>query len=284
MAIASALLIAFAVVISALWLLSRRPGANLTVDYNIRLKRARADVPAVPAAPLSMQDMAALPKLLQRHMQRSGAIGKPPVRAFHIVYNAVMRQSPEQPGMPGTAEQFNCVQPVRRLFFMASRMKGLPVVVLHDFSGTTASMQVRIASLFDVTNQCNAELARVESVTLLNDLCFWAPSALVGPQFQWRVIDESRLAVSFTNGAHTVRATLVFDAEGDLVNFISDDRAQSQSDGTFKSQRWSTPMRQYREFGGRRVPTEGEAIWHRSDGEFVYGTFTVRAIEFDEKA
>jgi len=254
---------------------------NLAAEYASRLRAAAQQVPVTPGTPLTATDGAALPAAVQRYLQRSGAIGKPPVRSLHIVYDAVMSQRPGQAGLPGTAEQFNVVQPVRRLFFMATRMAGLPVAVLHDYTGTEASMRVRIARLFDVANRHDAELARVETVTLLNDLCFWAPSSLIGPQFRWREVDDRHVEATFTNGPHTVRATLVFDADGDLVDFVSDDRAQSQRDGTLKRLRWSTPMRERREFAGRRVPTQGEAIWHQPEGPFVYGRFTVHRIRFD---
>ncbi len=257
---------------------------NLAAQYATRLHAATQQVPATPGVPLAAADAAALPAAVQRHLQRSGAIGKPPVGSFHIVYDAVMSQRPGQAGLPGPAEQFNVVQPVRRLFFMATRMAGLPVAVLHDYAGAEASMQVRVACLFNVANRHDAELARVETVTLLNDLCFWAPSSLIGPQFQWREVGEGQVEVTFMNAPHTVRATLVFDADGDLVDFVSDDRAQAQRDGTLKRLRWSTPMHDRREFQGRRVPTRGEAIWHQPEGPFVYGRFSVRSIRFDEAA
>ncbi|MDH5330586.1 MAG: hypothetical protein OEW27_11625, partial [Aquincola sp.] len=121
---------------------------NLAAEYATRLRAALQQVPPAPGAALSAADAAALPAAVQRHLHRSGAIGQPPVRSFHIVYDAVMSRQPGQAGLPGRAEQFNVVQPVRRLFFMASRMAGLPVAVLHDYAGTEASMQVRLARLF----------------------------------------------------------------------------------------------------------------------------------------
>jgi hypothetical protein len=261
-----------------------RPGANLAAEYAARRRDAVRHLPATVAGNITPADIVALPAAVKCYLQRSGAIGKPPVRSFHIVYDAVMSQRPGQQGLPGPAEQFNVVQPVRRLFFMATRMAGLPVAVLHDYVGTEASMQVRVARLFNVANQKGDELTRIETVTLLNDLCFWAPSSLIGPQFQWREVDDRHVEVTFANGPHTVGATLVFDADGDLVDFVSEDRAQSQRDGSFKRLRWSTPMHERREFQGRRVPTRGEAIWHQPDGPFVYGRFAVRSIRFDEAA
>jgi hypothetical protein len=255
---------------------------DLAAEYATRLRAATLQVPTAPGKALTAADGAALPEAVRRYLQRSGAIGKPAVRSFHIVYDAVMSQRPGRTGLPGPAKQFNVVQPVRRLFFMATRMAGLPVAVLHDYAGHEASMQVRIVRLFNVADRHDAELARVETVTLLNDLCFWAPSALIGPQFQWRELGIGQVEVVFTNGPHTVCATLQFDADGDLVDFVSDDRAMAQRDGTLKRQRWSTPMHDRQQVQGRRVPTRGEAIWHQPDGPFVYGRFTVRSIRFDE--
>jgi hypothetical protein len=68
---------------------------------------------------------------------------------------------------------------------------------------------------------------------------------------------------------------------GDLVDFISDDRGELQRDGKLVIRRWSTPMREIREFDGRRVPTRGEAIWYRPEGPFVYGRMVLRSIHFD---
>jgi hypothetical protein len=41
-------------------------------------------------------------------------------------------------------------------------------------------------------------------------------------------------------------------------------------------------MRDIREFQGHCVPTRGEAVWYRPEGEFIYGRFLLRSIRFDE--
>lgn len=280
-----ALIIVAALVIAAL-LATQRPGANLAAEYGEQLDSARKQISAQHEAPLTLVDLGRLPEPARGYIQRSGAIGKPPVRAFRAVWDAEMFQEPGSHGMAGPAEQFNLAKPFRRLFFMQTRMSGLPVAVMHDYTGEEASMRVRIARLFDVVNlhstdPAHIELARTETVTLLNDLCFFAPSALLGSQFEWRVIDDLHTEVIFTNGPHTVRATLVFDGMGDLVDFISDDRGELQRGGKLVIRRWSTPMQEIREFDGRRVPTRGEAIWHRPEGPFVYGRMMLRSIQFD---
>jgi len=156
--------------------------------------------------------------------------------------------------------------------------------VLHDYEGTRASMTVRVASLFDVVDVHGAALACTETVTLLNDLCFFAPSWLADPRLAWQPVDGQHADVTFTQGPHRVSARLEFNAAGELVNFISDDRGALQKDGSLRLLRWSTPMREYREFDGRRVATQGEAVFHYPEGDFVYGRFVLKQIRFDRPA
>jgi hypothetical protein len=184
-----------------------------------------------------------------------------------------MFSKPGEPGMTGPARQYDRFDPPKRLFFMSSKMKGLPVQVLHDYRGTEATMRVRLASLFNVVDAKGAELSRTETVTILNDLAFFAPSWLADPRLQWRSVDDTSVFVTFTNGPYSVTATLVFNLAGELVNFISEDRGAMQDDGTLRITRWSTPMHSYKDLDGRRYATEGEAIWHYPEGDFTYGHF-----------
>ena len=260
-------------------------GEDLAATYAARLSDAQTRVPRDPGAPLTEAAIAHLPAPMQRWLRRSGAVGQPPLRCLHIVYDATMHQRPGGKGIAGTAEQFDTVvAPMRRLFYMPAKMFGVPMAVLHDYDAGEASMQVRVARVLEVADEHGEALARTETVTLLNDLAFWAPSSLVGPACAWRAIDDRRSEVSFVLGPHAVRAALVVDDAGDLVDFRSDDRGRVQKDGTFRLEPWSTPMRSHRAVGSRRVPWEGDAIWHTAEGDFVYGRFVVRSITFDLEA
>ena len=54
-------------------------------------------------------------------------------------------------------------------------MKGLPVAVLHDFNRDRTTMRVRLTGVVNVVNIGGPELTRTETVTILNDFCFFAP-------------------------------------------------------------------------------------------------------------
>ena len=80
----------------------------------------------------------------------------------------------------------------------------------------------------------------------------------------------------------TIAATLLFGDDGLLTNFISDDRSRSSPDGkVFTRLRFSTPVRDYRDFGEAHLPTHGEARWLLPDGEFTYGEFDLESVKYN---
>ena len=123
-------------------------------------------------------------------------------------------------------------------------------------------------------------ISRAETVTVLNDLCVFAPGALVDPRLAWEPVDDRTAGVTFVNGRWTVRATLLFNERDELVDFLSDDRPEN-ADGGFAQRRWSTPISGYRVIDGLRLPTHGDAVYARPDGPFTYREFTVRSIPYD---
>ncbi len=254
---------------------------GLDAEYATRLRRVLIDAPALSPTPLNEAQIAHLPPPVQRYLQITGAIGKPLVQTMLLSFDAEMFQAPGHAGMPGPVQQWNSFHPLRRLFFMRSHMYALPVAVLHDYKETHASMTVRLARLLNVVDLHGDALARTETVTVLNDICLYAPSNLIDPRLVWQAVDDTHVRATFTNGPHQVSAELVFNEAGELVNFISNDRGALQRDGSLRLVRWSTPMRDYRAFEGRRVPTAGEAIWHYPEGDFVYGRMVLTDIRFN---
>lgn len=274
--IPTALFSSLIAVVSLLW-----SGCTLHPDFVRSTQAAFRRTTGTTAPVITDADIASLPAPVQRYMRYSGAVGHPRPHNFRLEFDAEMRKNADASPMTATSVQYNFFAEGSRYFFMKARMKGIPARVLHRYENASARMTVIAAHLFTVTDISGDTLSRAETVTILNDICFFAPGALLGLQAQWTAIDDSSAGITFTNGPYTVSATLRFNTEGALVDFISHDRAALQDDGSLKMAPWSTPARDYRDVEGRRVAGFAEAVYHYPEGDLVYGKFNLRSIRWD---
>jgi hypothetical protein len=96
----------------------------------------KAEVAVVPCDKqrhLTDADIAHLPPPVQRYIALTGSIGRPVVTEIALQFDATMYDAPGAAGMSGPVVQFERFETPERLYLMTTRMKGLPVAVLHDF-------------------------------------------------------------------------------------------------------------------------------------------------------
>ena len=256
-------------------------------EYHQQVRAALALSTRATTAPqvVTESDLTRLPRPVAAYVRRSGAVGKPRVTAFRARIHGRIRATSDSPWMRFTGEQVNTYgHEPRRLFFMDATKLALPVDVLHTYVGPSARMRVKLASLVPMVDARGPQMDQAETVTLFNDLCLLAPAALVDAAVDWQPVDAHHARGTFTNGDHTVSADLIFDDDGDLVDFVSDDRLRAAPDGAgFAAQQWSTPVRGYRTFEGRRLCAYGEGRWHAPapEGEFAYLEFHLDDVCFN---
>lgn len=238
------------------------------------------------ATPLVTEvDLAQLPAVVQRYIRLNGAVGQPRVQNFHARFHGQIRSGPRARWMSFSGEQYNFYDQPSRLFLMNASMFGIPFQAFHRFIGPSATMRVKVASVVTMVDAKGPVMDEAETVTLFNDLCVLAPGALIDRGIQWQEIDPQTVSASFTNGGHTIRAILSFNARGELTNFVADGRAAASADGkSFTKMRWSTPLGDYREFGSHRLMARGEGIWHAPAGGYSYLRFDLETIEYNVAA
>jgi len=258
---------------------------SLRARYEDDAERGLARVRALPAAAVITEaDLAPLPPPVQRYLRAAGFVGQPRTLSYRLRFRGRLRGAPSERWMEFAADQQSFADQPTRLFVITATMFGLPVHVFHRFVGPDATFQVKLAGAITMVDARGSDMDRAETVTLFNDMCILAPGTLLSPNIAWEPIDDRTTRARFTNGAHTISATLYFDDKGRLTDFVSDDRLRSSRDGTsFVRQRWSTPVRDYRAYGPIRLASHGEARWHapEPEGEFVYGEFDLLAISYD---
>jgi hypothetical protein len=262
----------------ALALLDAR-SSSLPSLYRRDVERALAR--ALPEDIVTESELLPLPAPLRTYLLRAGVVGRPRVQNLRAHWHGRMRNGRDAPWMTVRVEQVELFDPPTRLFYMQASRGGVPFQALHVYEGAAATMRVRVASLLDVVDARGPEMNRSETVTFFNDMCLLAPASLLRASVTWRAVDDRRIVGTFTNAGNTIEAELVFDATGDLVDFVSHDRYQSADGKTYRSVPWSTPLRGYQSYGGARLASHGDAVWQESSGDFAYASFDLDDVEFN---
>ena len=244
---------------------------SLGAEYD-RDARTLVQAPVAGSDRVTADDLAPLPAAVQRYLRVSGVVGQPRVVTARVRMHGRIRSAPDAPWMPFKAEQHSAFgrQP-QRLFFMRASRSGLPFQAYHRYVGPAATMHVKAAGLMSVLDAAGAEMTRAETVTLFNDMCVLAPATLIDRAIAWETLTATTVRATFRNAGHTIRAVLVFNEAGELIDFWSDDRGQASLDGgPMRAARWSTPLRGYHAFGRVRLASAGEARWSDAQTTFAY--------------
>jgi hypothetical protein len=229
------------------------------------------------AAIITETDIQHLPPPVQRYLRYSNVIGKPKPTNMHVVFEGEMRSKGKN-WFKFTSEQYNFFEEPTRLFFMKAKMFGITVPGYHRYQQQTALMNIKLFGLIDVVKIEYENLAKGETVTVFNDMCLMAPGFLIDKRIAWEPINDSTAKATFTNGAIKVSAVLYFNQQGQLIDFISNERYETNI------KQWlpfSTPVSEYKNINNMNLISYGEAVWHYPDSAFVYGKFWAKNIEYN---
>ncbi|GCC51773.1 hypothetical protein SanaruYs_20020 [Chryseotalea sanaruensis] len=223
-------------------------------------------------------DIQHLPEPVRKYIRYTGSIGKPKVNNFKVEFTGKIRKNEQTEWMPFTSEQYNFMEIPTRLFFMKAVMKRLPIAGYHLYKNGDAYMDIRLLSLFKVQYKDGVEMDIAETVTFFNDMCCMAPATLIDERISWQVMDENMVKAAFTNNGITITAFLFFNEAGELINFKSDDRYNTDAG---KKLPWSTPLGRYREMNGYKLAGYAETIYTYPDRDLCYGTFEVSSVKYN---
>jgi hypothetical protein len=246
--------------------------------YQKDVKHTLTTAQSAPHQTITTADLAGLPPLVQKYLHYTGVVNTRKPSAICIEFTGAMR-SKGNDWFSFASEQYNTFHIPVRLFFMKGAVKQIPAWGYHVYKNGDATMQVKLLSITPVVDQQGSELDQTETVTLFNDVCLFVPAWLVDKRIQWETLDAHSVKAVFTTNNLRISAVLVFNEEGQLVNFISDDRYDI-SGGSAVRRRFSTPVKNYQTLNGIRIPTYGEAVYTYPDGDFVYGKFTLTRLTY----
>lgn len=230
---------------------------------------------------ITEDDLRVLPVIVQKYLIYAGVIGREKILNMRVVMEGRIRSKPGDPWMKLNSEQYNFFDHPARIFYIKAKKMGIPAVGLHLYKDETAIMRIKLAGLYTIADARGPEMDQGETVTVFNDMCFMAPATLINKNIKWEILDTTTVIAKFTNGKIIINATLYFNEAGALVNFISHDRFETTDGNVYKYYPWSTPVKEYRDFKGMRLPSSAKAIYHHPEGEFCYGEFVIKDIMYN---
>lgn len=248
---------------------------NLQRTYENKVKKALAGDTIKESEILMAEDIKHLPEPVQNYLNYVGVIGKEKVHSFKVIADGEFKMNRDSKWVKIQTEQYNFTgSNLVRLFYLRMKMSGIPIYALHTYTDKEASMLGKVAGLFTVINSKGTEMRISDTITLLNDMCLFAPATLIDKRISWEQIDDNTVNAILKTEYCTVTATLYFNQKSELIKFVSKDRYYSNSDDTYQKKQWTTPFSDYKEINGLMLPSYGEAIWNMTDGDYSYCKFT----------
>jgi hypothetical protein len=171
-------------------------------------------------------DIAPRPEPVRKYLRRAGVVGKNRVRNARFVFAGDFKMSPKQIWIRVRTEQYNFFDDLTRIVYIKGTISGIPVVGRDLYAEGKGNMIIRAAGLCPVANA-------------------------KGPAMDtsgWKSIDSLTASGILEHERKNVSATLQFNEKGEPVDFATDDRHYSPTGKTSKRVRWSTPVRNYRDF------------------------------------
>jgi hypothetical protein len=229
---------------------------------------------------LTENDIENLPEVVKKYLHYTKSVGQPKVKNFRAEFVGGIRGKPDDEYMSLQSVQYNFYQNPSRYFYMTASKMGLPSTGLHLYQNKIATFKVKLLNWFKVVDAKGDRMNQAETVTLLNDMCFIAPATLIDSRISWETINDTIVKALFINGDISISALLYFNEKGELINFISNDRYET--DGKkYVSYPWKTPVQDYRMINGYLLASKAKLIYQRPDGDFTYGELEYKSVKYN---
>ena len=210
--------------------------------------------------------LAHLPQPAQRYLRYAGVVGKPVPRLVTLTQKGRIRSSSDAAWMSLEANETYSTNPPAFLWEASLPGKMLALATRRDlYLDGKCSIRIQLLGLLPLASENGVELRKAGLVRYLNEM-MWFPAALLGPNVRLVEIDDNSFTAILTDHGETARGQFFIDEAGRLTNF----RAQRYNTSTRSIEIWETPVTDYRDFAGYRLPATGAARWVASGGELTY--------------
>jgi|SRR5215216_6308374 len=250
---------------------------NRLVRRDIEAFFAQAD--PIREAVVTEEVLNDLPVPVQRYFSYTGVVGKPLVSTVHLKQKGAMHLSAEGAWIPLDAVQYYTVQPPGFVWDGTMHVGPFLLARARDrYTGGTGHMLVRAGSLVTVVNGEGEEMDQGAMMRYLSEM-MWFPTAFLGDNISFRPVDDKSAQVQLTDHGRSVTGTMYYDEEGRLTDFVA--KRYRMVEGGYDLETWSTPVIEYGELAGLKLPVRGKAVWKLPDGDLEYIDITITELEYN---
>jgi hypothetical protein len=254
------------------------------IRFERRVARERDGIArrAADAGPHSVLDrIEGLPEPVQRYLRYAVPEGHPPVRIARLTQEGVFRTAVGQKWMPMQAEQ--CFTPNPSAFLWHAKVRSAPllwIAVRDTYDRKRGNVLVRLLSTIPLADATGPEIDVSSLLRFLAEMVWFPTAFLDDSRIVWEGIDDSHARAAITDGALAGSLVCTFDPEGKMTRCATDERFMMTGDRVTR-ERWTGHFHRYEEREGFRIPTEIEAEWNLTGGDFSYGRIRVTGIAYE---
>ena len=225
------------------------------------------------------EDIKGLPKPVQRYLNYTQIIGKEKIRTVRLRQKGFIRTKADQDWMPFEAEEYYTTDPPAFIWYASIKSGPFPLIKARDkFYEGKGNMLVKLLASIKIADARGYEMDQGTTVRYFNEI-FWFPTAFLSDYIRWEAIDSNSAKATMSYKGVKASAVFHFNEEGELTNFNAE--RYREFDGQYTMDEWSTPLKEYKEINGRRIPVKGEAVWHLKSGDFCYIKVELTGIEYN---
>ncbi|KXS36812.1 MULTISPECIES: DUF6544 family protein [unclassified Candidatus Frackibacter] len=230
------------------------------------------------------EEIAKLPKPVQRYFRYAGYIGKKKMLNAKIVFeNAEFKRGIDEKPLNLYSEQYNFVtKPTRIVYLRANVLGVIPFEGRDKYQNGKGVMTGKLLKFIPLFNVEGPEMDQSALVTFLAEVLIM-PNAALQDYIKWEEIDKKRAKAIIEYGGIKVDGVFTFNEKGKWVKFETRDRYMDKGDGVFEKEKWTIEVSNYIEEDGIKTPQRMRAIWNLSNGDFVYFDGKVAELIYDVK-
>jgi hypothetical protein len=237
---------------------------------------------AKQADTLRADDIAHLPKPVQRYLQYCGYVGKPiPMNAEVVWEESFIKMKPDRKWMRLKTIQFNQVEPLFRIAYMRANVAGfIPFDGRDLYHEGRGHMYGKIAGSLTVFDEKAAEIAKSALVIVLAEALL-VPGIALSQNLSWEPVDALTARARIAHKGHVAEGVFHFSESGELIRFHTEGRYYMHPEKGNILMPFTASIGSYREQNGYRIPTHMMATWHLGNRDYDYWKGTIKTVRYN---